>query len=108
MTSLTQFFSASDYVRALPMLLLTLFALGILLIDLFLPKEWKRINPYIALLGIAFPAVSLAKLQLAYHVAREQGIAFSGRAFPTSGAAASPATTFAPTLSPFGARMYAF
>ena len=54
MTSLTQFFSASDYVRALPMLLLTLFALGILLIDLFLPKDWKRVNAIIALVGI-FP-----------------------------------------------------
>ena len=35
-TSLTQLFSITDYRLALPMVLLTLFALGILLIDLFL------------------------------------------------------------------------
>jgi NADH-quinone oxidoreductase subunit N len=80
-TSLTQFFSASDYVRALPMVLLTLFALGILLIDLFLPREWKRVNAYIALVGIAFSAAALGKLQWAFHIARGQGTTFSGTAF---------------------------
>jgi NADH-quinone oxidoreductase subunit N len=80
-TSLTQFFSASDYLLALPMLLLTLFALGILLIDLFLPKQWKRANAGIALAGIAFSAAAVAKLQWAYHVAHQQGFAFSGSGF---------------------------
>ena len=39
-TSLTQYlsFSSTDYLLALPMLLLTLFALGILMIDLMLPE----------------------------------------------------------------------
>ena len=81
MTSLTQFFSAADYVRALPMLLLTLFALGILLIDLFLPKDWKQVNAGIALVGIAFSAAAVGKLQWGYHLAHEQGIAFNGTAF---------------------------
>ena len=51
-TSITQYFSRADYVLALPMLLLTLFALGILLIDLLLPKEWKRLNAITALIGL--------------------------------------------------------
>ncbi len=38
-TSLTQYlsFTSNDYLLALPMLLLTVFALGILMIDLMLP-----------------------------------------------------------------------
>ena len=35
------FFSPTDYVLSLPIILLTLFALGILLIDLMVPAEWK-------------------------------------------------------------------
>ena len=42
--SLAQYFSTTDYVLALPMVLLSLFAVGILLIDLMLPKEWKQLN----------------------------------------------------------------
>ncbi len=63
------------------MLLLTLFALGILLIDLFLPKDWKQVNAGIALVGLAFSAAAVGKLQWAYHVAHQQGIAFNGAAF---------------------------
>ena len=45
-TSLTTFsfsYSSTDYLLALPMLLLTVFALGILMIDLMLPPQWKRL-----------------------------------------------------------------
>ena len=80
-TSLTQFFSAADYLLALPMLLLTLFALGILLIDLLLPKEWKRVNAFTALVGIAFSAAAVGKLQLAYHVAQRSTWPFTGTGF---------------------------
>lgn len=80
-TSLTQFFSASDYLLALPMLLLALFALGILVIDLFLPKEWKRANAYMALGGIAFSAAAVGKLQWAYHAAQRQGVPFAQTGF---------------------------
>ena len=55
------------------MLLLTLFALGILLIDLMLPKEWKRVNAITALIGLAFSAAAVGKLHYAYHVAEAQG-----------------------------------
>ena len=68
-TSIAQYFSRADYVLALPMVLLTLFALGILLIDLLLPKEWKRLNAITALIGLAFSAAAVGKLHYAYHVA---------------------------------------
>ena len=67
------YFSSTDYLLALPMLLLTLFALGILLIDLMLPKEWKPVNAFIALAGLAFSAAAVGKLQLAYRMAEQRG-----------------------------------
>ncbi|MGB8769243.1 MAG: NADH-quinone oxidoreductase subunit N, partial [Candidatus Korobacteraceae bacterium] len=73
--SLTTFyFSSTDYLLALPMLLLTVFALGILMIDLILPKQWKRLNAITALIGVAFSAAGVGKLHLAYHAAEKQGI----------------------------------
>ena len=42
--NLAQNFGRIDYLMALPIMLLTLFALGILLIDLMLPAEWKWVN----------------------------------------------------------------
>ena len=67
-TSLTQYlnFTSNDYLLSLPMLLLTLFALGILLIDLLLPKQWKQVNAIIALVGLAFSAAAVVKLHYAY------------------------------------------
>jgi NADH-quinone oxidoreductase subunit N len=50
------FFGGYDYAMILPMLLLTLFALGILLFDLMVPPEWKRLNAYVALGGLLFAA----------------------------------------------------
>ena len=41
------------------MVLLTLFALGVLIIDLMLPAEWKRLNAVTAELGIVFSAFAL-------------------------------------------------
>ncbi|MGB9073452.1 MAG: NADH-quinone oxidoreductase subunit N [Terriglobales bacterium] len=55
----------TDYLLMLPFVELTIFALGILLIDLMVPKEWKRVNAVAALLGLAFAAVSVGRLQQA-------------------------------------------
>src|SRR5579863_5237747 len=74
-------FSTADYLLALPMVMLTLFALGILLIDLFLPARMKRINAVLALVGIAFSAAAVARLQWAYHVAQQKGFAFTESGF---------------------------
>jgi NADH-quinone oxidoreductase subunit N len=72
-TSLGLSFSSSDYLLALPMLLLSLFALGILLIDLILPEQWKPMNAFTALAGVAFSAAAVGKLHLAYRVAERRG-----------------------------------
>ena len=55
------------------MLLLSLFALGILLIDLILPEQWKPLNAFTALAGVAFSAAAVGKLHLAYLAAERRG-----------------------------------
>src|SRR3989454_5892033 len=50
---------------ALPIILVTLFALGILLIDLMLPAEWKWANAVAAFIGVMFSAAGVVKIQLA-------------------------------------------
>jgi NADH-quinone oxidoreductase subunit N len=72
--SLGLYFSSTDYLLALPMLLLAMFALGILLIDLMLPKEWKNVNAFTALAGVAFSAIAVGKLHLVYRMAERRGI----------------------------------
>ena len=52
-------FSATDYLLVLPITLLTLFALGILVIDTWIPPEEKWINALMALCGIAFSAAAI-------------------------------------------------
>ncbi len=54
----------TDYLLALPITLLVLFALGILLIDLMLPKDMKWANAATALVGVAFSAAGVYKIQL--------------------------------------------
>ena len=49
-------FTPTDYLLALPITLLTLFALGILLIDLMLPAEEKWVNALTAFVGVLFAA----------------------------------------------------
>jgi NADH-quinone oxidoreductase subunit N len=63
--NLAQNFGRVDYLMALPVILLTLFALGILLLDLLLPAQWKRVNALTALVGILFSAGGIVKIQLA-------------------------------------------
>jgi NADH-quinone oxidoreductase subunit N len=64
--SISQFFTGTDYLLSLPIILLTLFALGILLIDLMLPPEWKWANAVTALLGVFFAAAGVWRIQQAY------------------------------------------
>jgi NADH-quinone oxidoreductase subunit N len=47
----------------LPMVELTIFALGILLIDLWIPREWKWINAVGALAGVLFAAFCVWRIQ---------------------------------------------
>jgi NADH-quinone oxidoreductase subunit N len=55
-------FTATDYLLALPMTLLALFALGILLIDLMLPPEQKWANAITAFIGLCFSAGAIYKI----------------------------------------------
>ena len=54
----------TDYLLALPITLLTLFALGILLIDLMLPREMKWANAVTAMIGVLFSAGGVYKIQM--------------------------------------------
>jgi NADH-quinone oxidoreductase subunit N len=65
-----QFFEKSDYLMSLPILLLTLFALGILLMDLLLPPEMKWVNAVTAFMGVLFSTGGVVKIQLAMDAAR--------------------------------------
>ena len=60
-----QYFTGTDYLLSLPIILLTLFALGILLIDLMVPPEWKWTNAATAFVGVFFSAAGLLRIQLA-------------------------------------------
>jgi NADH-quinone oxidoreductase subunit N len=53
----------TDYLLALPITLLVLFALGILLIDFMLPKEMKWANAVTAFIGVLFSAAGVYKIQ---------------------------------------------
>jgi len=54
----------TDYLLALPITLLVLFALGILLIDFMLPAEMKWANAVTAFIGVAFSAAGVYKIQM--------------------------------------------
>src|ERR1700693_3394011 len=70
---MAQNFGRVDYLMALPVILLTLFALGILLLDLMLPAQWKKINAVTALVGILFSVAGGVKIQVALNAAGVPG-----------------------------------
>ena len=77
MPTFSQYFTGFDYTLSLPMVMLTLFALAILLIDslLLTTPESKRLNPVIALMGVFFSAVALfLRIQRPYRLAQAHGI----------------------------------
>jgi NADH-quinone oxidoreductase subunit N len=54
----------SDHLAALPVVLLALFALGILLFDLWLSAEEKWMNPLLAMAGVLFSAYGVRTTQV--------------------------------------------
>src|SRR5947208_2447976 len=70
---MAQNFGRVDYLMSLPIILLTLFALGILLVDLMLPTQWKWTNALTAMVGILFSTAGVIKIQHAFSVARLPG-----------------------------------
>ena len=61
---MTQFFTGTDYALSLPIILLSLFGLGVLVIDLLLDEQWKRWNAITALIGLGFAAAAVMRLQI--------------------------------------------
>src|SRR4051794_28905729 len=59
------------------MIMLSLFGVGVLLIDLLLPAERKRLNVWVALMGLVFSAAAVARIQAAYHAMEARGDAVS-------------------------------
>jgi NADH-quinone oxidoreductase subunit N len=55
----------TDYLLMLPMVELVIFALGILLIDLLIPREWKWINALGAFVGVLFATACVSRIQFA-------------------------------------------
>jgi NADH-quinone oxidoreductase subunit N len=68
-----QYFTGTDYLLSLPIVMLTVFALGILLIDLMIPPEWKWTNAVTAFVGVLFSAAGVLKVQYAQFEAAKVG-----------------------------------
>lgn len=64
MPALQQIVSKGDIATVMPMIMLTLFACGILVIDLLLKANDKRLNAFTAMAGLAASGYALAQLQL--------------------------------------------
>ena len=54
--------TSNEYRLMLPMIELTIFALGILLIDLIVPRQWKWVNALAAFAGVLFAVVCVAQI----------------------------------------------
>src|SRR6202521_906001 len=68
-----QYFTGTDYLLSLPIVMLTVFALGILLIDLMIPRKWKWTNAVTAFIGVLFSAAGVLKIQYAQYEAAKVG-----------------------------------
>ena len=73
MPMMPQFFTGTDFILSMPIVLLTMFALGILLIDLLIPPEWKWMNAITALVGIGFATVGVVRIQVLQYEAERIG-----------------------------------
>lgn len=69
---LSQYFSPVDFLVLKPIILLTLFGLGVMLTDLLLEQDQKYYNAITALIGLGFAAFSLGP----WHIGRSEGIQY--------------------------------
>src|SRR5258706_5396767 len=60
---LNEYFSAVDFLVLKPVILLTLFAMGVLLTDLLLEPRYKYFNAITALVGVGFACLQLWMIQ---------------------------------------------
>jgi NADH-quinone oxidoreductase subunit N len=68
----------TDFVLARPIIMLTMFALGILLIDFMIPKEAKWANAVFAFVGVVFSAISVYQIQVFLATNKAAGFGFLG------------------------------
>jgi NADH-quinone oxidoreductase subunit N len=73
---MSQYFNAADYALALPMILLTVFGCGVLLIDLLVAEDRKWLNGLTAFIGLGFATVQVVRLHL--EMLRLGGASFEG------------------------------
>jgi NADH:ubiquinone oxidoreductase subunit 2 (subunit N) len=66
--------NVTNYVLSLPLILLAIFAVGTLVMDRMFPPEWKWLNAITALIGIAFSAGGVAKIQYTQAELERSGI----------------------------------
>ncbi len=78
MPEVAQFFTRHDYTLSLPMIMLTVFALGILIVDLMLPREWKVANAWTAFIGLCFALAATLRVHM---LANDFGPSFNPFAF---------------------------
>ena len=71
---MTIIFTSTDYLLSLPMIILAVFALGILLIDLMLPRSGNGSTPSSLSSACAFSAAAVLKMQYAHFRAGRPGV----------------------------------
>ncbi|HEX8814696.1 MAG TPA: NADH-quinone oxidoreductase subunit N [Terriglobales bacterium] len=70
---MSQFFTPTDLALSLPILLLTIFALWILLVDTWFPPESKWMLAAAAFVGLVFSAVGVLKIQILQNQSGQSG-----------------------------------
>lgn len=73
---MSQYFTGADYALSLPMILLTVFGCGVLLIDLLVPEDRKWLNSFTAIIGLGFTTAQVVRLHLELNSTQAQ--AFTG------------------------------
>jgi NADH-quinone oxidoreductase subunit N len=69
----SQFFNGNDYLLSLPIIMLSLFGLGVLMVDLILPPAWKVVNAWTAFAGLLFSGAAVWKIQMVYRAYEAHG-----------------------------------
>ena len=64
--SIGQFFTSTDYLLSMPIILLAMFALSILLFDVWSPQDSKWLSPAVALAGVLFAIGGVVRIQLEF------------------------------------------
>jgi NADH-quinone oxidoreductase subunit N len=78
LNSTSSFFSGPEYFITLPIIMLAVFGIAVLIFDLFLSKEQKWFNAIVALVGLAFSAWSVLKINMSFQFSDAHGQSLAG------------------------------